>query len=193
MKRWHEFYLDEDLSERLATMAAKPGSPKTAIMTDALKAYIDRRAASELDERFKTRLDKQSHQLARIERNHQILAETVALLARFQFLFTAPLPESDRAGRAMAQERFKAFVEQVSRRISSGRSLIEDVLSLSRPSERDEARFRNRACESTRCTHDRGKGATHSTRSRRVSSPEPQRVRPSMIAADCHRSTSAVS
>jgi hypothetical protein len=135
MKRRHEFYLDEDLSERLATMAAKPGSSKTAIMTDALKAYFARGAAGELDERFKARLDKQSHQLARIERDQQIVAETVALLARFQFLVTAPLPESDRAARAMAQERFKAFVEQVSRRISSGRSLIEDVLALRSTSE----------------------------------------------------------
>jgi predicted transcriptional regulator len=135
MKRRHEFYLDEDVSERLATMAAKPGSSKTAIMTDALRAYFDRGAASELDERFKARLDKQSLQLARIERDQQIVAETVALLARFQFLVTAPLPESDRAARALAQERFKAFVDQVSRRIASGRSLIEDVLALKSASE----------------------------------------------------------
>ena len=135
MKRRHEFYLDEDLSERLATMAAKPGSSKTAIMTDALKAYFDRGAASELDERFKARLDKQSLQLARIERDQQIVAETLALLARFQFLVTSPLPNDDRAARTLAQERFKAFVEQVSRRVSSGRSLLEEVLALKSAAE----------------------------------------------------------
>jgi hypothetical protein len=131
MKRRHEFYLDEDLSERLATIAAKPGSSKTAIMSDALRAYLDRGAASELDERFSARLDKQSLQLARIER----VAETVALLSRFQFLVTAPLPDSDRAARALAQERFKAFVEQVSRRLAGGRGLIEDVLAFKSASE----------------------------------------------------------
>jgi hypothetical protein len=131
MKRRHEFYLDEDLSERLATIAAKPGSSKTAIMSDALRAYLDRGAASELDERFSARLDKQSLQLARIER----VAETVALLSRFQFLVTAPLPDSDRAARAPAQERFKAFVEQVSRRLAGGRGLIEDVLAFKSASE----------------------------------------------------------
>jgi hypothetical protein len=135
MKRRHEFYLDEDLSVRLSTMAEKPGSSKTAIMIDALRAYFDRGAASELDERFKTRLDKLSIQLGRIERDQQIVAETVALLTRFQFLVTAPLPDSDRAARALAQERFKAFVEQVSRRISSGRGLIEDVLAFKNASE----------------------------------------------------------
>jgi len=135
MRRRHEFYLDEDLSERLSTMAAKPGSSKTAIMTDALRAYLERGAASELDERFKARLDKQSLQLARIERDQQIVAESVALLARFQFMVTAPVPESDRAARAMAQERFKGFLEQVSRRIANSRSLIEDVLAVNGSSE----------------------------------------------------------
>ncbi len=138
MRRRHEFYLDENLSERLSTMAAKPGSSKTAIMTNALRAYLERGAASELDERFKARLDKQSLQLARIERDQQIVAESVALLARFQFMVTAPVPESDRAARAIAQERFKGFLEQVSCRIANGRNLIEDVLTLKSAAEMNQ-------------------------------------------------------
>jgi hypothetical protein len=130
MKRRHEFYLDAEVSERLATMTAKPGSSKTSIMTDALKAYFDRAASTELDERFRARLDKLSIQLGRLERDQQIVAEALALLARFQFLVTAPLTASDHAARSLAQERFKAFIDQVSRRISGGRGLIEQVLAL---------------------------------------------------------------
>jgi hypothetical protein len=63
------------------------------------------------------------------------VAETLALLARFQFLVTASLPGSDRPARTLAQERFKAFVEQVSRRLSSGRSFIEEVLAPKSASE----------------------------------------------------------
>jgi hypothetical protein len=125
MKRRHEFYLDTEVSERLATMAARPGSSKTAIMT----------AGTELDERFRARLDKLSVQLGRLERDQQIVAEALAVLARFQFSVTAPLSASDQAARSVAQERFKAFVERISRRVSSGRSLIEDVLSLASASE----------------------------------------------------------
>jgi predicted transcriptional regulator len=136
MKRRHEFNLDEDLSERLTGLATKPGGSKTAIMTDALKAYLDRRAAHELDERFRVRLDKLSLQLGRIGRDQQVIAETLALLVRFQILATAPVPEADHAARAVAQERFKSFLEQVSRRVASGRSLVEDVLSLANDSER---------------------------------------------------------
>jgi hypothetical protein len=78
MKRRHEFYLDEEVSERLATMAAKPGSSKRRSVTDAIKAHFDRRAGSALDERCSARLAKLSVQLGRIERDRQIVAETLA-------------------------------------------------------------------------------------------------------------------
>lgn len=94
MKRRHEFYLDEDVSEQLANLARKPGGSKTAIMTTALRAYLDRRGTNELDDQFKTRLDKPSLQSARIERDQQIVAESLALLAHFQFLNT-PLVFND--------------------------------------------------------------------------------------------------
>lgn len=135
MKRRHEFNLDEDISERLAVLASKPGASKSAIMIEALRAYLDRRGANELDERFKARLEKLSTQLGRIERDQQIVAETLALLARFQVMATAPFSDSDRAARSIAQERFRTFLEQVSRRVTSGRSLIEDVLALTNASE----------------------------------------------------------
>jgi predicted transcriptional regulator len=130
MKYRHEFYLDGELSERLKALALKPGASKTAIMSDALRAWLDRRGASELDERFKARLDRVSTQLNRMERNEQVIAETVALLARYVLTVTAPPPETDRAARALGQERFKSFLDQVGRRIGGDRSVIDDVLSL---------------------------------------------------------------
>ncbi len=130
MKRRHEFYLEGEVSERLAALAAKPGASKTQIMTAALTAYLDRRGASEIEERFKARLDRLSLQLGRIERDQQVVAETLALFVRYQLMVTSPPPETDRALRHLAQERFKSFVEQVSRRITGGKSVIDDVLSL---------------------------------------------------------------
>lgn len=129
MKRRHEFYLEDDVSEQLAALASKPGSSKTQIMSAALRAYIDRRGANELDERFKARLDRLSVQLGRVERDQQVIAETLALFVRYQLMVTAPPPETDRAARAIAHERFRSFIEQVGRRIAGGRSLAEDVLT----------------------------------------------------------------
>jgi hypothetical protein len=129
MKRRHQFYLDGKLAEQLMTLAAKPGSSKTAIMTDALQAYLERRGAGELEERFKVRLDRLSMQLGRIERDLQVVAESLALFIRFQLTIAGPLPEADRAARAVGQDRFHSFMQQVSRRIAAGRSLSDDVLS----------------------------------------------------------------
>lgn len=130
MKQRHEFNLEGEISERLSALAAKPGSSKTQIMTAALAAYLDRRGAGELEDRFKARLDRLSLQLGRIERDQQVVAETLALFVRYQLTVTSPPPETDRAARLVAQERFKSFVEQVSRRITGGKSVIDDVLSL---------------------------------------------------------------
>jgi hypothetical protein len=138
MKVHHHFRLDGEISEQLAALAAKPGSSKSAIMADALRAYLGRRAAGELDERFKVRLDRLSIQLGRVERDQQIVAETLALFVRFQLMVTAPVPESDRAARLLGQDRFKTFVEQVGRRISRGHTLIDDVLALAQAPETKE-------------------------------------------------------
>ena len=135
MKRRHEFYLDADVSEQLNALAAKPGASKTAIMSDALRAYLERRGANELDQRFRARLDRLSMQLGRIERDQQVIAEMLALFVRFQLTVTAPVPEADRAARALGQARYESFIQQVSRRLAGSGGTIEDVLAHQRPSE----------------------------------------------------------
>lgn len=127
MRQRHEFYLNEVLSQRLADLAAKPGASKTAIMTDALKAWLDRRGAGEIEERFKARLDKLSLQLGRIERDQQVIAETLALFIRFQFTVYAQV-EPDRTAELIGQDRFKAFIAEVGRRVASGKSLTAEML-----------------------------------------------------------------
>lgn len=135
MKRRHEFYLDADVSEQLNALAAKPGASKTAIMSDALRAYLERRGANELDQRFRARLDRLSMQLGRLERDQQVIAEMLALFVRFQLTVTAPVPEADRAARALGQARYESFIQQVSRRLAGSGGTIEDVLAHQRPSE----------------------------------------------------------
>jgi len=59
-KTRHQFYLPDDLSEKLEALANEPGSSKTAILTDAFRVWLERRGATELDERFGLRLDRLS-------------------------------------------------------------------------------------------------------------------------------------
>lgn len=130
MKPRHHLYLDYELTEQLEALAAKPGSSKSAIVADALRAYLARRAARELDDLLKVRLNRVGSQLNRIERDQQIVLESLALFIRYQLTVTAPLPEADQAAaRALGQERFQAFIDQVGRRIADGRTLTHDVLA----------------------------------------------------------------
>jgi len=145
MKPRHHLYLDDALTEQLEALAAKPGSSKSAIVADALRAWLARRGARELDDLLQVRLDRISRQLGRIERDQQILLESLALFVRYQLTVTAPLPESEQAAaRAVGQERFESFVNQVGRRLAQGRSVSRDVLERITSEGMGEARGQQR-------------------------------------------------
>jgi predicted DNA-binding protein len=120
----HQLFLPKPVSDRLEALAAAPGATKSAILADAVTAWLNRRGASELEDRFALRLDRMSNALGRIERNDQVVLETLALFIRFELSIQAPLAENDVAGRALARERFEAFVTQVGRAVATGRRTL---------------------------------------------------------------------
>jgi hypothetical protein len=120
----HQLFLPKPLSDRLEALAAKPGASKSAILADAVTAWLHRRGVSELEERFGLRLDRMTTAIGRIERNEHVLLETLALFVRYELAIHAPLAESDQAGRAMGAKRFEAFVTQVGRQVAAGRRTI---------------------------------------------------------------------
>lgn len=124
MKPRHHLYFDEALTQQLEALAAKPGSSKSAIVSDALRAYIARRGARELDDMLKVRLDRLSNQLSRIERDGHVMLESLALFVRYQLTVSAPLPEADQAGRAVGRDRFEAFLAQVGRQMAGGKRTL---------------------------------------------------------------------
>ena len=63
----YQLFLPRDLASRFETLAAGPGASKSAILAAALAAFLNKRGASELEERFQVGLDRISSQLARIE------------------------------------------------------------------------------------------------------------------------------
>jgi hypothetical protein len=120
----HQLFLPKPLSERLEALGSRPGASKSAILADALTAWLNRRGRSELEDRFGIRLDRMTAALARIERNDHVLLETLALFVRYELAIHAPLAENDTAGRAAAARRFEAFVAQVGRQVASDRRTI---------------------------------------------------------------------
>lgn len=117
----HQLFLSKPLSDRLEALAAKPGASKSAILNDALTAWLLRRGTSELDDRFGLRLDRISTALSRLERDGSVILESLALFIRYELAIHAPLAENDAAGRAMGRDRFAAFVSQVGRQVGAGK------------------------------------------------------------------------
>lgn len=122
----HQLFLPTPVSDRPEAMAAKRGASKSAILNDAITAWLNRRGASELADRFGIRVDRLTTVTGRLERDGCIELETPALFVRYELANQAPLAENDHAGRAIAAKRFDAVIVQVGRQIAAGRRTIAD-------------------------------------------------------------------
>lgn len=121
----HQLFLPKPVSDRLGALAAKPGATKSAILEDAVTAWLNKRGASELEDRFSMRLDRLTRAIGRVERDSNVILETLALFIRFELAIQTPLAENDHAGRALGAKRFEAFVTQVGRQVSTGRRTLD--------------------------------------------------------------------
>ena len=117
-KERHQFYLPDDLSQKLELMAKEPGSSKTAILTDALRAWFERHAANELDERFGIRLDRINEANERLERKLEFVAEALGTFIQHQLTLLAHHPPFDQETGQLGLKRYRAFVEMVGRRLA---------------------------------------------------------------------------
>lgn len=120
----HQLFLPKSVSDRLEALAARPGASKSAILVDAVTAWLNRRGVSELEDRFAIRLDRLTQAIGRVDRDTYVILETLALFIRFELAIQTPLAENDQAGRALGAKRFEAFVTQVGRQVSTGRRTL---------------------------------------------------------------------
>jgi len=133
------FYLDYATLKRLDALAATRGSARSVLVADVLRAHLDRDGGAAADESMRVRLDRMSALLARIERDQQIGLESVAHFVRYQLTVTPPLAEADLpAARALGQERFATFVDQVARRLAGGRGLAREVVDRLSPTDAEK-------------------------------------------------------
>jgi hypothetical protein len=117
-KMRHQFYLPDDLSEKLKVLAGEPGSSKTAIMTDAFRTWLDRRGATELDDRFGVRLDRLSRADEQLSRKLDFVAEALGTFVQHQLTLVAHQPPFDTETGQLGRKRYQAFVDMVGRRLA---------------------------------------------------------------------------
>jgi len=138
MKPKLSVYLSDNVADRLALAAKRPGANKSAIIDAALDRFLNPERDTTGDAALVRRLDRINRQLDRIDRDLGIMAETLALYVRYYLTITPPLPLSDQdAARALGRERFEMFVAQIGKRVASGARLVAEVMDRASTSDPD--------------------------------------------------------
>lgn len=114
-KTRHQFYLPDDLSAQLDAAAARGDASKTAILSEALAAWFERKGMAEVDERFGARLDRQSRRLARVEQKLDYATEALGLFIRHQLTLTAHQPTFDAETNRLGRLRYDEFLRLLGR------------------------------------------------------------------------------
>lgn len=122
-------FIQPEHARRLDELAAKKGVSKSSIVAAALASWLSPDAGDQREAAIAKRLDRLSRQFEKLERDQNILIETVALYVRYYLTVSTPVPEAHQdAARAQGRARFAEFVEQLGRHLLRGRSLVRDVV-----------------------------------------------------------------
>lgn len=121
-------FIEPAHAKRLDQLAVHEGVSKSAIVAAALSSFLSPDGGDQREAAMAKRLDRLSRQFDRLERDQNILIETVALYVRYFLTVSIPVPEGHQeAARAQGRARFAQFVEQLARHLQRGRSLVREV------------------------------------------------------------------
>ena len=136
----HCLYFDPKVSEQLEALTAEPGTTKSDIVNAAVATFLKQRGASHIETQFKPRLDRMAQQIGAVERDLQILLESLGLYIRYQLTIAAPVSPSQLASlQAAGNDRFQNFIDQVSRRIAKGTTFGADIIERAKDERSDKA------------------------------------------------------
>lgn len=121
-------FIEPDHARRLEDVAAHRGVSKSSIIAAALSSFLSPDASDQREAAIAKRLDRLSRQFDRLERDQNVLIETVALYVRIFLTVSLPVPDGHQeAARAQGRARFAQFIEQLGRHLQRGRSLVREI------------------------------------------------------------------
>ena len=132
-------FIEPEHAKRLDELAAMKGLSKSSIVAAALASFLSPDSGDQREAAIAKRLDRLSRQLDKLERDQNILIETLALYVRYFLTVSTPVSEAHQeAARAQGRARFEQFIEQLGRHLLRGRSLVKDVVEEIQP---DQSQF----------------------------------------------------
>ena len=121
-------FIEHDHAKRLDELAAMKGVSKSSIVAAALASFLSPDGGDRREAAITRRLDQLTRQFGKLERDQNILIETVALYVRYYLSVTLSVPEAHQeAARAQGRARFEQFIAQLARHLQRGDSLVRDL------------------------------------------------------------------
>jgi sugar phosphate permease len=119
--------LSEGVCGLLNVATDRPGVGKSMLVEAALEHFLS--PAPSVEALVRERFDDMHARFDRLEHEMRMIAETVALHARYQLAVTPPVSqERQHEAILLGDERFKVLAEQVDRRIRQGRPLMQETI-----------------------------------------------------------------
>ena len=121
-------FIEHDHAKRLDELAAMKGVSKYSIVAAALASFLSPDGGDRREAAITRRLDQLTRQFGKLERDQNILIETLALYVRYYLSVTLSVPEAHQeATRAQGRARFEQFIAQLARHLQRGDSLVRDL------------------------------------------------------------------
>jgi hypothetical protein len=120
-------YLEAQTMAQLAELAEQKQQPKSLIAEAAVISLLASEEEDPAEAVFVRRLDALSRRIERLERDHSMGVEALALLIRLWLIVTPSLSESTPAAQAKGRERYESFLETLGRRLAKGQSFLREV------------------------------------------------------------------
>lgn len=122
-------YIPAETDRKLGIAAGRNSVSKSAIVEAALESFLSPDRDDQRDAALIRRIEQLARQIEKQRRDHEIVAETVALFILYFLTLTPPLPEADQgSAKALGRDRMDYFLKELVGRVAKGRSLIRDML-----------------------------------------------------------------
>ncbi|OLP48018.1 CopG family transcriptional regulator [Allorhizobium taibaishanense] len=129
-------YLEPDLKRRLADFANRREQSASLIAEAAIASFLSPDADERKEAAVVKRLNRIDRNLQRLERDLEIISETLALFVRSWLNSTVSLPENEQViARASGAQRYEKFIEALGRRFASGPKLQDEITDQMAPRE----------------------------------------------------------
>src|ERR1700682_4527091 len=130
--------LSEGGCGRLDVATDRPGIGKSMLVEAALEHFLN--PAPSIEALLRERFDDMNAKFGRLDRDMQMIAETIALHARYHLAIMPPVPGSrQHEAIVLGDERFKILAEQVDRRVRLGRPLMQETIDRLNSAEQKES------------------------------------------------------